>query len=52
MGGGLTQDLLNYGAYPVIMLETVIAIPKLRLNAKVNTAMDTKNGPLCYEYEY
>ena len=52
IGGGLIQDLLNYGAYPVITLDTVIAISKLRLNAKVSATMDTKNGALCYEYEY
>jgi len=57
IGGGLTQDLLNFDAYPVgngvpVTLKTVIDLSNLGPNRTINDLIDTKGGVLCYEYEY
>ena len=57
IGGGLTQDIVNFDTYPVgkgvpVTLETVIDISNLGPNRKIKDLIDIKGGVLCYEYEY
>ncbi|KAF8342262.1 Di-copper centre-containing protein [Cantharellus anzutake] len=57
IGGGLTQDLFKFDAYPVgrgtsVTLETIIPLSNLGPNTKIKELMDTTDGVLCYKYEY